>query len=279
MTITEPSESDPSNVLYVQIPSTVEKITEKVTCNFQGTTGTLHECAGYGGSFWGNCFGQTSCAANVGEAYGQKISWSAPNCNGNFETTVNGIDESITFQCGGTASTTPSDSPAQPAASTLKADFNNNGCVDQSDFRRLLRYARGSASYKSKYSQSEKARLDLNSDGNVDNADIQAFSQFNGNGCVEAIQQIMAQQQGSGAVQTPASTAATPSPQAPAAMPAAASSAQPSGSCQNSCGAKSKTGACYCDDYSVTNKGDYCADIASQCPNVWNNPKNKFKQT
>lgn len=174
------------------------------------------------------------------------------------------------------ASAAPSPVSASPSVSgSLQADFNSNGCVDSGDFKRLLRYARGSPLYQSKYSQSQKAKLDLNSDGNVDNADIQAFSLYNGNGCFQAFQQIKTQSSGSGAVQTPASPAAVPSPP-PVAKPAVPS-AQPSGSCQNSCGAKSKTGACYCDDYSVTHQGDYCSDIAAQCPTVWNNPNNKFK--
>lgn len=173
------------------------------------------------------------------------------------------------------ATTAPTPASTLPATFTLKGDFNNNGCVEQGDFRWLLRFVRGSASYKSTYSQEERAKLDLNSDGKVDNADVLAFSQFNGNGCIEAIQQIKNQQQGS-AIQMPPVTI-TPAPSGHPSPSPAVSTTQPLGSCQNSCGAKSKTGTCYCDDYSVTNKGDYCADIATQCPTVWNNPKNKFK--
>lgn len=52
-----------------------------------------------------------------------------------------------------------------------------------------------------------------------------------------------------------------------------------SNSCQNSCGSKSKTGSCYCDSASVVQYGDFCKDISTYCPDVWNNPNNKFKNS
>lgn len=52
-----------------------------------------------------------------------------------------------------------------------------------------------------------------------------------------------------------------------------------SNSCQNSCGSKSKTGSCYCDSASVVQYGDFCKDISTYCPDVWNNPNNKYKNS
>jgi len=41
-------------------------------------------------------------------------------------------------------------------------------------------------------------------------------------------------------------------------------------SCQYSCDGKSKSGSCYCDSLSVTKYNDYCKDIATYCPDIWN---------
>lgn len=85
-----------------------------------------------------------------------------------------------------------------------------------------------------------------------------------------------------GSTTTPTPTPVPPTqPPTPAPTPASVTTPNPStqaaGSCEGSCGGKSKSGNCYCDDYSVTNAGDYCGDISVKCPQIWNNPNNKYK--
>jgi len=48
------------------------------------------------------------------------------------------------------------------------------------------------------------------------------------------------------------------------------------GSCQNSCGGKTKDGICYCDTTSVSSQGDYCMDILAYCPNLESSVNAKF---
>lgn len=79
-----------------------EFLTEQVQCIFNDDNQTAnkiqHTCYAENGNLIVQCSGLSNCFVNVSGENGTKISWSG-SCSGGGETLIDGIDESIIFDC------------------------------------------------------------------------------------------------------------------------------------------------------------------------------------
>jgi cysteine-rich repeat protein len=73
---------------------TSAQIRETDTCIFGGSYNWTNYCY----SDKGNCTGYSSCSAGVIGASGERVTW-ASNCIGNPTTTIDGVNENISFNC------------------------------------------------------------------------------------------------------------------------------------------------------------------------------------
>ena len=95
------NDSDCNSDPYCQ-EEPLEFLIEQVQCVFsnnnQTTNSIQHNCYAENGNLMVQCSGLNNCFVNVSGENGTKISWSG-SCSGGGETLIDGVDESINFDC------------------------------------------------------------------------------------------------------------------------------------------------------------------------------------
>ena len=110
----------------VEFDCPLPPLTNKVTCEFSGTSGAL-TCSSSLGSCTAQVSGNGKCTTTISGKLNDEAIWTAsnPSCSGSFKTKINGkTSYGYTFIC----------SSVQTAKQKVKCGFNNPGGYDQQCF-------------------------------------------------------------------------------------------------------------------------------------------------